>query len=135
LAIEPLDVDEVLWRRVPPGRLKLSGSPPSVDPTGDAFRVKGTDDGVSVERKYIHGLNGRGPEVMLEDDSCNELWGVLEIAVAVCRSLGFDVIADRGPTDPHALIVPPPSSGKSKRLTQNAKWVIRPPRSAIEGTQ
>lgn len=124
-----LSHDEILWRRVPPNRLKWGNDDsPRVLPQSNAFRARGTDDGVSVDRASLHRAAGRGPGTLLAAPECDERWGVLETTVAICAKLGFDVIED--PIDgnkAHALIVPLPTSGKSKKLTESASWIVTPP--------
>ena len=83
---------------------------------------------MSVDRATVHMAAGRGPEALLTIPVCDDRWGVLEITVAACVGLEFEVIEDpiEG-NQAHALIVPPPSSGQSKKLTAAARWAITPP--------
>ena len=116
-----------LWRRVPPAeQLPPVGDGLPMEPKGSAFRTKGTEDGVSVGVGEYFAARGEGPEAMLAVDGCDSTWGVLEVTVGQVRDIGFEVEVDE--TDPgHALIKPPPSSGKSRKISkQLAVWVVPP---------
>lgn len=83
---------------------------------------------MSVDRASVHMAAARGPEALLTIPACDDRWGVLETTVAACVKLGFEVIED--PLEgnhAHALIVPPPSRGNSKKLIAASRWVITPP--------
>ncbi len=118
------DDDALLWRRVPPDRL-IYQEP--IEAQGDAFRTKGTEDGVSVGIAEFFISKGQGPEALLElEPLADETWGVLEITVGELRAEeGLDVEVD-GDDESHALIKPPPGRKPARRLSKSAPWAHYP---------
>lgn len=102
---------------------------PGPVPTGDAFRTKGSEDGVSVDVAAIHLGNGHDPSVMLDEVDAAErhMWGVLEVTVSEVEAEDLAAVLDEVEGNPaHALITPPPSRHKSRRLSKGARWALEP---------
>lgn len=108
-------------------QLRAANEPYGVEAKGSAFRTKATEDGVSVGVARAFEEAGMGPLALLNlEPSASDAWGVLETTVGEVRALGLDAEVD--PSDAlHALIKPPPSGGKSRKLSKTARWVILPP--------
>ena len=124
-----LDDGERLWRRVPPDRLNRDQPHPA--PQGNAFRARGDETYISVDRAVVHEAADRDPSAMLLDVAVPEEWGVLETTVADVRRLtGSDVfMAARPENDAHAAIHPPISTAKkSSRLSkdESTRWILEP---------
>lgn len=118
---------EILWRRVPRAeQLPPDEGRPAIVPKGSAFRTKGTEDGVSVGLASAFRADEKGPEAMLDRPECDATWGVLETTAGEVRAIeGLDVIVD--PEDvSHGLIIPPPSSGKARKISKGARWAVYP---------
>lgn len=130
--------DEVLWRRVPPGRVKTDENGRIVTDSS-AFQTRSGERGTSVDRARGHEERGDGPEILLADYTSPEGWGILAITAAQCRAAevngvtALDVVPDPllgvdPPNPDHALIVPRVTKGFSGLLARAATWA-KPPSS------
>lgn len=122
-----LAADALLWRRLPPAeQLPPGPGQPHIVPKGSAFRTKGTEDGVSVSLASAFIAKGLGPQDLLDlEPTADATWGVIEITVAEAIALDLTVELDQF-DETHALIKPPPASGKSRKLSKAARWAQYP---------
>ncbi|HUG91810.1 MAG TPA: hypothetical protein VML55_13310 [Planctomycetaceae bacterium] len=109
MADAPLDSDELVLKRVPPGLHWLKPGPRLTN-ANFSIRSHLGEKAVSVSRKQL-----TSPKRLLElvsDEVVQRLgprsaWHVAEAHIADIRALGFEVVPDPTPDDPgHALIQP-----------------------------